>query len=431
MKLENNRKHFFQWDAGCRLLLEEDANRVDFTLMDSNEIYSVLPEEGTVRVPDVCLRASGMLEVYAVREDTSGRQTMKCFSFPVIPRQKPSDYVYTPEEYASYYKLSAKVDGKLTTPDGGEPGQVLTKTALGYDWTFSGGNGAGTTFYPQISPEGILTWTNELGLPNPDPVDLKGGVGEDGFTPTISVEAVEEGLLLTITNRDGVNEIILPKGVAGGEGQSGATFTPHMSDDGILSWTNDKGLTNPVSICLRGNDGAPGQPGEPGIPGAVGPAGQTGPAGADGYSPRKGVDYFTQEDISEIRRGLLSADGGTLNGTLDLNGNAVKNISMPSDLTDAVNKEYADGARMIFHGISIPKSAFVQDSTYEDFGFKADIPLEGAMATYIPEVIFDVVPFSYAPISRSYNGGVSVYTDEIPETTVTIPTIILWRGDGV
>ena len=39
----------------------------------------------------------------------------------------------------------------------------------------------------------------------------------------------------------------------------GATFTPSVSDDGLLSWANDKGLDNPTTVDIKGpkgNDGA-------------------------------------------------------------------------------------------------------------------------------------------------------------------------------
>lgn len=33
-------------------------------------------------------------------------------------------------------------------------------------------------------------------------------------------------------------------------GKDGATFTPHVAEDGTLSWTNDKELENPASTNL-------------------------------------------------------------------------------------------------------------------------------------------------------------------------------------
>lgn len=56
----------------------------------------------------------------------------------------------------------------------------------------------------------------------------------------------------------------------GEAGADGATFTPFVSADGVLSWTNDKGLPNPASVNIKGADGAPGA---------------NGTNGADGVSP--------------------------------------------------------------------------------------------------------------------------------------------------
>lgn len=38
----------------------------------------------------------------------------------------------------------------------------------------------------------------------------------------------------------------------GGSGENGATFTPHVDDDGNLSWSNDKGLKNPETVNIKG-----------------------------------------------------------------------------------------------------------------------------------------------------------------------------------
>lgn len=35
----------------------------------------------------------------------------------------------------------------------------------------------------------------------------------------------------------------------------GATFTPSVSEEGLLSWTNNKGLSNPITISVRGEKG--------------------------------------------------------------------------------------------------------------------------------------------------------------------------------
>lgn len=69
---------------------------------------------------------------------------------------------------------------------------------------------------------------------------------------------------------------------AGGAGEDGATFTPDVSDDGTLSWTNDKGLPNPDPVNIKGPKGDTGDTGPQGEPGTTGIQGPVGPAGQDG-----------------------------------------------------------------------------------------------------------------------------------------------------
>ena len=150
-------------------------------------------------------------------------------------------------------------------------------------------------------------------------------------------------------------------GAPGAAGESGATFIPSVSAAGVISWSNDKGLTNPPSVSIKGPqgdkgdpgakgdkgaDGAPGVQGEAGmaatisvgivstgepgtqasvtnagtdstavlnfvIPrgekGETGAKGDTGATGEAGHTPVKGVDYFTDADKSEMIQAVLDA----------------------------------------------------------------------------------------------------------------------------
>ena len=40
-----------------------------------------------------------------------------------------------------------------------------------------------------------------------------------------------------------------------GTGENGATFIPAVSEDGIISWTNNKGLKNPPPVVIKGSKG--------------------------------------------------------------------------------------------------------------------------------------------------------------------------------
>lgn len=89
-------------------------------------------------------------------------------------------------------------------------------------------------------------------------------------------------------------------GAAGAPGATGTTFTPSVSADGTLSWTNDGGKTNPASVNIKGPQGEQGPQGPKGAQGPQGEPGATGPQGPAGKTPVKGTDYFTDADKSEI-----------------------------------------------------------------------------------------------------------------------------------
>ena len=69
------------------------------------------------------------------------------------------------------------------------------------------------------------------------------------------------------------------KGKTGDTGETGATFTPSVGENGMLNWTNDKGLENPPGVYIKGPKGNTGEPGK---------------------TPERGVDYWTQTDITTI-----------------------------------------------------------------------------------------------------------------------------------
>lgn len=67
-------------------------------------------------------------------------------------------------------------------------------------------------------------------------------------------------------------------GATGSQGPRGVTFTPAVSAEGDLSWTNDGNLSNPGTVNIRGPRGLQG------VAGSQGPAGPTGPAGTTNYN---------------------------------------------------------------------------------------------------------------------------------------------------
>ena len=87
--------------------------------------------------------------------------------------------------------------------------------------------------------------------------------------------------------------------------------------------------------------------------------------------------------------------------------------------------------KLAFADTAVPVSAWAEDSTYEDYPYRAAVTLSGVTAAMIPEVVFGVDAMSdnnFAPVAECYNGGVYIYAADVPESTITIPTIICWRG---
>lgn len=110
-----------------------------------------------------------------------------------------------------------------------------------------------------------------------------------------------------------------------------------------------------------------------------------------------------------------------------------------SALLAAIQKELADlesGTsvelkKLLFSDVMVPVSAFITDATYSDYPYRASVSLSGVISTMIPEVVFsvtDVLDGNLAPVAEAYNGGIYIYAASPPESDLTIPTIICWRG---
>ena len=87
--------------------------------------------------------------------------------------------------------------------------------------------------------------------------------------------------------------------------------------------------------------------------------------------------------------------------------------------------------KLAFSNVSVDASAFVADTTYEAYPFRAAVALEGVISSMIPEVIFsltDAISGLFAPVAETYSGGVYIYAADLPENSITIPTIMCWRG---
>lgn len=103
-------------------------------------------------------------------------------------------------------------------------------------------------------------------------------------------------------------------GTNGANGKDGVTFTPSVSDAGLLSWTNDGGKTNPKSVNIKGPKGDAGADGAPGKDGGTGPQGPKGDPGADGK------DGGTGPQGPQGNPGVDGKDGTTFTPSVSASG---------------------------------------------------------------------------------------------------------------
>ena len=159
----------------------------------------------------------------------------------------------------------------------------------------------GPVYQPVVDDEGNISWTNNGGLENPLPKNLRGPQGPKG-DPLEFEDLSEE----QIENLRG------PQGVQGETGKQGSTFMPHLSSSGVLSWTNDGGLSNPQAVNIKGPQGEQGPQGKPltyndltpeqieALRGDQGEPGLPGESGVDGKDGKDGVTFIPSVSSSGV-----------------------------------------------------------------------------------------------------------------------------------
>ena len=162
------------------------------------------------------------------------------------------------------------------------------------------------------------------------------------------------------------------------------------------------------------------------------------PAGTVSLSASMVTDERLNPSVCGIVTETVKIDTSTIYYRVN---KALKDVDDQSKaVLDAINQELADleagtaveMKKLQFRNVTVPKGAFVSNTTYQDFPYRASIALSGAIKSMIPEVVLsvdDALSGNYAPVAESYNGGVYLYAGSPPDADITIPTIIMWRGN--
>lgn len=212
----------------------------------------------------------------------------------------------------------------------------------------------------------------------------------EAVSPTVDAERTDDGVQITVHDLHGTETVNLydgepgpqgPRGETGpagepgqrgergetGEtgpaGEDGVTFTPTVSSEGVISWTNDGGLPNPASVNIKGETGA---------------TGATGAPGADGFSPtatvtksgdtatititdKNGTTTATVTDGEDASVGLdiTGADAGDLIKVTSVDANGAPTSWEPA----VVGTDYPDPAKYRDTGVSIVSGGATNNAT--------------------------------------------------------------------
>ena len=122
-------------------------------------------------------------------------------------------------------------------------------------------------------------------------------------------------------------------GGSGTPGANGVTFTPHLSANGVLSWTNDGGLANPDPVNIKGVPGSKGDKGDKGDPGSDASVTAANIKSALGYTPADSKDIPTVPTALKNPNALTIKAG---EAEIIYDGSTVKEINVSMEALDPV-----------------------------------------------------------------------------------------------
>lgn len=256
-RIENDRDCFYQWDLNQRLIVSglQEGDEVHFASGRDKAaeapVLSVYTENdmNVVDVPNSLLQTAGSLQAYAYIHTDDGAYTKWEESFFIIRRPKPADYVYTETEVRTW----AELDERLKKVEEKE----ISSEAIA---------------------EAVEAYMEENPVEETDPTVPAWAKAET--KPTYTAEEV--GAVAADNLQDAVDDALTQ---AKASGEFDGVSVTHEWNGTVLSVTSASGTS---SADLKGEQGEPGEDGQDGSP------------GADGYTPVKGVDYFTETDKQEI-----------------------------------------------------------------------------------------------------------------------------------
>ena len=263
----------------------------------------------------------------------------------------------------------------------------------------SGVPGADGGYYTPSVDDGVLTWTaSKAGMPSVGSSYVKGDPGADGAAgkdgTSITVQSV------TQSPNDGGSNVV--------------TF----SDGTVLTVRNgNKGST--------GATGATGATGPAGPAGPAGPSGSTGATGPAGYSPVKGVDFWTDADQESIVQEAIAAlkMSAPVVGQVDAENNIIL-IGALANGTYTLKYENAYGNVTEIGKITIAAFANLADPTSDDWLHKHRFKSDGSLisdnnCTHPDCVVTNYIPVKQGDVVRVKGLNIRVVSADVTPVSTT------------
>lgn len=253
----DGRKNFFQWDLNQKITIDAECTSAHFVINGKIEATEVKEENGkfVAEVPNKLLQYAGKLVVFAFVALENGGFTKKENCFVINARPKPPEYVYTETEVLGYEALKKEI-------------LELEERIKKVEETGGGAGTSGNYYIPNVSEDGVLSWTGtEETMPPVPSANIAGPEGKQG----------PQG----IQGERGLQGIPGEKGEQGDKGDTG--------DQGPQGEKGDPGETGPEGP--EGPQGPQGIQGPQGEQGPKGDTGETGPIGPQGPQGEPGKGF--------------------------------------------------------------------------------------------------------------------------------------------
>lgn len=247
----------------------------------------------------------------------------------------------------------------------------------------------GTTFMPSVSSEGMLSWTNDGGKPNPDPVNIRGPKGEPGVA-SLTILSYGNSTWADFIAAYNANSIVYCRASITAA-DPGAGSQVRMA---AMAYVNHPTVPTSVDFVYY-------------YPATHSNSQQGDQLFVYTLSQTNGWSYVVKNTFSRVVAGenmtssyangtltlnatgggtadALPLAGGTMAGDIDMDGNKVTKLPTPTNYQDAANKDYVD-RRYLKPSSGIPKSDLasdVQAALVPSGGSAGQIPVKASATDY-------------------------------------------------